>query len=99
MVQRISAPGFLCRRHVITRVKEHPLQKIDVVYSQPVLSENPDNSSGHLLWTWSRQDMERNFSIFNVQKGIIFKDMLLLIQCIDCCNYTLNNISYCNYLP
>ena len=79
MVQRISTPGFLCRRHVITRVKEHPLQKIDVLYSQPVLSENPDNYSGaNLLWTWSRQDTERNFSILNVQKGIICKDMQYL---------------------
>lgn len=75
MVQRISTPGFLCRRHVITRVKEHPLQKIDVLYSQPALSENPDNSSANLLWTWSRQDTERNFSILNVHKGIIYKDM------------------------
>lgn len=69
MVQRIASPGFLCRRHAITRVKEHPLQKIDTLYALPPFSVKSDDPSRHFLWTWSRQDVERNFSVLNTHRG------------------------------
>lgn len=67
VVQRVSAPGFLCCRHTITHVKEHPLQKIDTIFARPVEEGEVDTSM--CLWTWSRQDLERNFSILDVEKG------------------------------
>ncbi|XP_019852360.1 PREDICTED: leucine-rich repeat serine/threonine-protein kinase 1-like [Amphimedon queenslandica] len=70
VVQRISAPGFLCRRHTVSRVQQHPLQKIDTIYCQPVINESVCENTQYLLWTWSRQDTERNFSLFNVAKGM-----------------------------
>ena len=68
VVQRVSIPGFLCRRHTITRVKEHPLQKIDTIFARPV--DKGEVEVSMCLWSWSRQDMERNFSILDVQKGV-----------------------------
>ena len=71
VVQRITEPGFLCRKHTIRRLKEHPLQKIDTIYARPVLAD--DLSSGrksYTLWTWAKQDQGRNFSIIDVRKGL-----------------------------
>ena len=64
----MSAPGFLCRRHTIDRVKEHQIQKIDTIFARPVGENEVDTSMS--LWTWSRQDLERNFSILDVEKGV-----------------------------
>ena len=69
MVQRICEPGFLCRIHTLTRSKDNPLQKIDTIYARPVLTEDAGPKS-YTLWTWARQDTERNFSIIDVHKGV-----------------------------
>ena len=68
---RVSEPGFMCREHTITRSKDHPLEKIDTVYARPILAD--DIASGrksYTLWTWARQDADRNFSIIDVRKGV-----------------------------
>lgn len=67
----VSEPGFMCREHTITQSKDHPLEKIDTIYARPVLAD--DIASGrksYTLWTWSRQDSGRNFSIIDVRKGV-----------------------------
>lgn len=71
LVMRVSEPGFMCREHTITRSKDHPLEKIDTVYARPILAD--DIASGrksYTLWTWARQDADRNFSIIDVRKGV-----------------------------
>ncbi len=68
-MQRVVEPGFLCRQHTITRSKDQPLQKIDTIYARPVHAEEQGPKS-FTLWTWARQDAERNFSIIEVRKGL-----------------------------
>ena len=70
VVSRIQEPGFLCRRHTVTHVRDHPIQKIDTIYSRPVMESEKEASRNYTLWTWSRQDTERNFSIFDIRKGV-----------------------------
>ncbi len=68
-MQRTLEPGFLCRKHTLTRSKDQPLQKIDTIYARPYLEEEQGPKS-YTLWTWARQDTERNFSIIEVRKGL-----------------------------
>ena len=71
IVQRICEPGFLCRSHTIRRSRDQPLQKIDTIYARPVLADDLDSGrKSYTLWTWARQDQERNFSIIDVRKGV-----------------------------
>ena len=70
VVMRIQEPGFLCRRHTITHVRDHPIQKIDTIYSRPIMESEKEASRNYTLWTWARQDTERNFSIFDARKGV-----------------------------
>lgn len=71
IVQRICEPGFLCRSHTISRSRDQPLQKIDTIYARPVLADDLDSGrKSYTLWTWARQDQERNFSIIDVRKGV-----------------------------
>ena len=67
-MQRICEPGFLCRKHTITKSKDHLLQKIDTLYAPPISAD--DVKKRYQLWTWARQDKERNFSVMNVRKGV-----------------------------
>ena len=67
-MQRICEPGFLCRKHTITKSKDQPLQKIDTIYSPPIFAD--DVKKRYQLWTWSRHDKERNFSVLDVRKGV-----------------------------
>ena len=67
-MQRICEPGFLCRKHTLTKSKDHPLQKIDTIYARPIFVD--DVKKSYQLWTWARQDAERNFSIIEVRKGV-----------------------------
>jgi len=69
VVQRVSEPGFMCRKHTLFKSKDHPLQKIDTIYARPVLAED-EGPRSYALWTWARQDTERNFSIVDVRKGV-----------------------------
>lgn len=64
MVQCLFDPSFICRKHILLKAKEHPLQKIDTIFSMG------GNDSTHMVWTWARQDVERNFSILDADKGI-----------------------------
>lgn len=70
VVSRIQEPGFLCRRHTVTHVRDHPIQKIDTIYSRPVMESEKEANRNYTLWMWSRQDTERNFSIFDARKGV-----------------------------
>jgi len=67
-LQHICESGFLCRKHTITKSKDQPLQKIDTIYSPPIFAD--DVKKRYQLWTWSRQDKERNFSVLDVRKGV-----------------------------
>lgn len=58
----------MCRQQTITRSKDNPLEKIDTIYARPLLAASDRKS--YALWTWARQDGERNFSIIDVRKGI-----------------------------
>lgn len=61
----------MCRKHTITRSKDTPLEKIDTIYARPILaSDLTSNRKSYSLWTWARQEGDRNFSILDVQKGI-----------------------------
>ena len=70
VVTRIITPGFMSRRHCLTRIKEHPLQKLDIVYAQPAVSEDVTDLRNSTLWLWSRQDTERNYSTMDVRRGV-----------------------------
>lgn len=71
IVQRICEPGFLCRSHTIRRSRDQPLQKIDTIYARPILADDLESGrKSYTLWTWARQDQERNFSIIDVRKGV-----------------------------
>ena len=61
-------PGFLCRKHSITRCKDHPLQKIDTIYARPAVKE--DTAKSYAIWTWAKQDSERQFSILDARRGV-----------------------------
>ena len=52
----------MCRKHTLLKSKDHPLQKIDTIYARPLLAEE-EGPKSYTLWTWARQDTERNFSI------------------------------------
>lgn len=69
VVDRVSEPGFLCRKHTLFKSRDHPLQKIDTVYARPLLADDEGHKS-YTVWTWARQDSERNFSIIDVRKGL-----------------------------
>ena len=72
LVNQIISPGFLSRRHCITRIKDHPLQKLDTVYAQPPLSSGgPEDPNDSIMWLWSRQDTERNYSTTDVKRGTL----------------------------
>lgn len=64
MVQCLLDPSFLCRKHILLKAKEHPLQKIDTIFAMG------GSDSTHMVWTWARQDVERNFSVLDSDKGI-----------------------------
>lgn len=64
MVQSLLDPSFLCRKHILLKAKEHPLQKIDTIFAMG------GSDSAHMVWTWARQDVERNFSVLDSDKGI-----------------------------
>lgn len=66
-MSRIITPGFLSRRQCITRIREHPLQKLDIVSAQPSISDDVANST---LWLWSQQDTERKFSTMDIRRGL-----------------------------
>lgn len=71
LVALVSEPGFMCREHTITRSKDHPLEKIDTIYARPILVDDVTaDKKSYTLWTWSRQDAGRNFSIIDVKKGV-----------------------------
>lgn len=57
VVLRVCEPGFICRKHTITRSKDHPLQKIDTIYARPIFAD--DQKKSYQVWTWARQDTER----------------------------------------
>ena len=59
----------MCRKHTLLKSKDHPLQKIDTIYARPLLAEE-EGPKSYTLWTWARQDTERNFSIVDVRKGV-----------------------------
>lgn len=63
-MQYLLDPSFLCRKHILLKAKEHPLQKIDTIFAMG------GTDSNHTVWTWARQDVERNFSILDADKGI-----------------------------
>ena len=44
------------------------MQKIDTIYARPIFAD--DVKKSYQLWTWARQDAERNFSIIEVRKGV-----------------------------
>ena len=69
VVNRIVSPGFLSRRHCITRIREHPLLKLDVVYAQPPVSEDMTDLRNSTMWLWSQQDTERKYSTMDVRRG------------------------------
>ena len=69
MVTRICEPGFMCRKHTITRCKDHPLQKIDTIYARPAVKEDTAPKS-YAIWTWAKQEGERQFSILDARKGV-----------------------------
>ena len=58
----------MCRKHTITRCKDHPLQKVDAIYALPSPSDEREAKS-YAVWTWARQDSERQFSIMDSRKG------------------------------
>ncbi len=61
----------MCRKHTVTRSKDEDLEKIDTIYARPVLADDiTSGKKSYTLWTWSRQDNGRNFSILDVKKGI-----------------------------
>ena len=64
----MTLPGFMCRKHTITRCKDHPLQKVDAIYSLPPPSDEREAKS-YAVWTWAKQDSERQFSIMDARKG------------------------------
>lgn len=65
----MSEPGFMCREHTITRSKDEDLEKIDTIYARPILADDIESGKkSYTLWTWSRQDSGRNFSILDVKK-------------------------------
>ncbi len=71
IVSRTCEPGFLCRQHTIIRTREHNLQKIDTMYARPVLADDIESGKkSYALWTWAKQDIERNFSIIDVRRGV-----------------------------
>ena len=71
LVALVSEPGFRCREHTLTRSKDHPLEKIDTIYARPILEDDiAAGRKSYTLWTWSRQDAGRNFSIIDVRKGV-----------------------------
>lgn len=71
LVLRVSEPGFMCRQQTITRSKDSPLEKIDTIYARPVLADDVSSDrKSYALWTWARQDADRNFSIIDVRKGV-----------------------------
>lgn len=61
MVLRVCEPGFLCRKHTITKSKDHPLQKIDTIYARPIFAD--EQKKNYQVWTWARQDTERLFLV------------------------------------
>lgn len=63
MTQYLLDPSFLCRKHTLLKAREHPLQKIDTIHAM-------ENDPNYTVWTWARQDVERNFSILDAHKGI-----------------------------
>lgn len=68
---RVCEPGFLCRQHTIIRTREHNLQKIDTMYARPALPEDIAlGKKSYALWTWAKQDAERNFSIIDTRRGV-----------------------------
>lgn len=64
MVQCLLDPSFLGRKHILLKAKEHPLQKIDTIFAMG------GNDYHNTVWTWARQDVERNFSILDADRGI-----------------------------
>ena len=71
LVLRVLEPGFMCRQQTITRSKDNPLEKIDTIYARPVLADDiASDRKSYALWTWARQDTDRNFSIIDVRKGV-----------------------------
>eukprot|EP00731_Ephydatia_muelleri_P005646 Em0002g1822a len=68
IISRMTLPGFMCRKHTITRCKDHPLQKVDAIYSLPPPSDEREAKS-YAVWTWAKQDSERQFSIMDARKG------------------------------
>ena len=80
VIQQIATPGFLARRHTITRNRGHPMQKIDTVYCQPKLKEETGDTKNYNLWIWSRQDSERNYSIMDVRKGNVIINISIIIN-------------------
>eukprot|EP00731_Ephydatia_muelleri_P016582 Em0009g1006a len=69
VVTRMCEPGFLCRKHTITRCRDHPLQKIDTIYARPAIKEDKAPKS-YAIWTWAKQEGERQFSILDARKGV-----------------------------
>ena len=63
----MALPGFLCRKHTITRCKDHPLQKVDAIYASPFKDDK--EAKTYAVWTWAKQDSERQFSIMDARKG------------------------------
>jgi len=63
VTQCLLDPSFLCRKHTLLKAREHPLQKIDTIHAM-------ENDPNYSVWTWARQDVERNFSILDAHKGI-----------------------------
>ncbi len=71
IVSRVCEPGFLCRQHTVVRTREQKLQKIDTMYARPALPEDiASGKKSYALWTWAKQDAERNFSIVDVRRGV-----------------------------
>ena len=67
IVSRVSEPGFVCRQHTLLQMKD---QKIDCLCAKPVNNEDEKNEMSFAVWTWSKQDADRNFSIIDVQRGV-----------------------------